>query len=139
MYYVSAEGGGVRLLTDTLSRPNGIALSPDEKTLYVANSDPKRAIWIAYDLENGALSKGRVFFDATDKVDVEKGLPDGMKVDNAGNLWATGPGGVWIFTPEGEHLGTIKTGQATSNCAFNAEKTVLYMTADLYLLRLKLN
>lgn len=136
VYHLSAKTGTVTLLSDALSRPNGIALSPDEKTLYVANSDPNRAIWMAFDLDEGKVSNGRVFFDATDKVGVEKGLPDGLKVDKSGNIWATGPGGVLIFSPQGKHLGTIKTGQGTANCAFNSDQSVFYMTADMYLLRL---
>ena len=139
VYHLSAATGAVQLLTDELSRPNGLALSPDGQTLYVANSDPERAIWMAYDYDSaGKLSNGRVFYDATDQVNVAKGLPDGLKVDKKGNLWATGPGGVWIFAADGRHLGTIKTGQATSNCAFNDDQSVFYMTADMYVLRLKL-
>ncbi len=124
------------LLTKELSRPNGIAFSPDEKTLYVANSDPERAIWMAYDVTaEGNIENGRVFYDATELVGQEKGLPDGLKTDQQGNLFATGPGGVWIFNAEGKVLGKIKTGQATANCAFNEDYSVLYITADMYLLR----
>ncbi len=114
-------------------------LSPDEKTLYVANSDPDRAIWMAYDMDptSGILSK-KIFFDATVLTPKEKGLPDGLKVNDAGYLFATGPGGVFIFSPSGKHLGTIKTGQATANVAFNADQTILFITADSYVLRLKL-
>ena len=137
--YLVNVNGEVQLLDDKLTRPNGLALSPDEKTLYVANSDPERAIWIAYELEDGRnVVSERLLFDATDRVGKEKGLPDGLKVDDGGNIFATGPGGVWIFSPEGKHLGTIKTGEATANCAFNKDKSVLYMTADAYILRLKL-
>ena len=137
--YRVTPSGETSLLTDKLSRPNGLALSPDEKTLYVANSDPKKAIWMAYTLdENGRISGEELFFDATARVSKEKGLPDGLKVDKAGNVFATGPGGVWILSPEGKHLGTIKTGEATANCAFNADNTVLFMTADSYLLRVRL-
>ena len=139
VYKVTPEGM-VTLLTTELSRPNGIAFSPDESTLYVANSDPKKAIWMAYDVaEDGTLMNGRVFFDATAWVGKEKGLPDGLKVDIQGNIFATGPGGVWVFTADGKHLGTIKTTQATSNCAFgDLDGSFLYMTADMYLLRVKL-
>ena len=127
------------LLTDELSRPNGIALSPDEKTLYVANSDPERAIWMAYDLlPSGRIDNGRVFFDATELVAEHPGLPDGLKMDEAGNLFATGPGGVLVFSPDGRHLGTIRTTQATANGAFDRDGTTLYMTADSYLLRIRL-
>jgi gluconolactonase len=132
--------GKVTLLTDELSRPNGIALSPDEKTLYVANSDPERAIWMAYDLlPSGGIANGRVFFDVTDKVAERPGLPDGLKVDKAGRLFATGPGGVLVFSAEGRHLGTIRTPQATANCAFDRDGTALFMTSDSLLLRLRLD
>jgi gluconolactonase len=131
--------GTVTLLTGELTRPNGIAFSPDERTLYVANSDPERAIWMAWDvLDDGSIGNGRVFFDATPWVGVRPGLPDGLKVDPQGNLFATGPGGVLVFTPDGRHLGTVRTGQATSNCAFGDGGRSLYMTADSYLLRLRL-
>jgi gluconolactonase len=94
---------------------------------------------MTYELDkNRSIVSEKLFFDATDWVAKEKGLPDGLKVDNGGNVFATGPGGVWIFSPEGKHLGTIKTGEATANCAFNADKSVLYMTADSYILRLKI-
>jgi len=137
--YRLKPGGELTLLTDQLSFPNGIAFSPDEKTLYVAVSDPKRAVWMAYDVKpDGTIDRGRVFFDATSMVgESRKGLPDGMKVDQAGNLFATGPGGVLVFSPEGKHLGTINTGEATANCAWGDDGTVLYITADMYLCRLK--
>lgn len=131
--------GDVHIMDAELSRPNGIAFSPDENVLYVANSDPDHAIWMAYDIdkESGILSK-KVFYDVTELTSTEKGLPDGLKVNDAGYLFATGPGGIFIFSPSGKHLGTIKTGQATSNVAFNADQTILFITADSYVLRLKL-
>ena len=136
--YRLGTDGTVTLVTDELSRPNGIALSPDEKTLYVANSDPDRAIWMAYDLlPSGGIENGRVFFDATRWVGAQLGLPDGLKVDAAGNLFATGPGGVLVFSPDGRHMGTIRTTQATANAAFDQDRTTLYMTADSLLLRLR--
>jgi gluconolactonase len=137
--YKLAKDGTLTLLTKELSRPNGIAFSPDGKTLYVANSDPERAIWMSFDvLPDGTIDQGNVFFDVTDKVDKELGLPDGMKVNSKGYIFATGPGGVFIFNPEGKHLGTIKTTQATANCAFNTDETELYITADMFLLRVDL-
>ena len=136
VYRYSEDNDALTLLTDELSRPNGIGFSPDGNTLYVANSDPQRAIWMAYDVtDDGNVENGRVFYDATEKVGEEKGLPDGFAVHSSGNIFATGPGGVWIFTPEGEHLGTLKTGQATANCTFNADESYLYITADMYLMR----
>jgi gluconolactonase len=132
--------GKVSLVTDALERPNGIALSPDEKTLYVANSHPPRPIWMAFDVKpDRTVANGRVFFDATALIAKTKrtGNPDGMKVDKDGNLFATGPGGVLIFSPQGKHLGTILTGQATANVAFGDDGSTLYITADPFLARVK--
>ena len=131
--------GTVTLLTDTMTRPNGIGFSPDEKTLYVANSDPERAIWMAFPvLEDGGLGEGKVFGDVTEMVGTEKGLPDGMVIDAQGNLFATGPGGVHIYAPDGTRLGIIKTGEATANCTFGGEDgSTLFVTADMYLCRLQ--
>jgi gluconolactonase len=128
---------GSLILLDTLSRPNGIALSPDESTLYVANSDPDKAIWMKYTLTDSA-TLGRVFFDATSLVPSEKGLPDGLRVDGRGNLFATGPGGVFIFDPSGKQLGKIRLPVPSANCAFDADRKYLYITADMYLLRITL-
>jgi gluconolactonase len=138
--YRLTRAGQLTLLTSELTFPNGIAFSPDEKTLYVANSDPQRAIWMAYDVRpDGTIGSGRVFFDATAAARAGKpGLPDGMKVDGAGNLFASGPGGIFIFSPAGKHLGTIVTGQPTANCAFGDDGSTLYMTANDRLLRVRL-
>jgi gluconolactonase len=136
--YRLKPGGELTLLTDKLTFPNGIAFSPDEKVLYVAVSDPARAIWMAYDVkEDGTIAHGRVFFDSTKLVKEHKGLPDGMKVDVKGNLFATGPGGVFIFSPDGKHIGTLNTGEATANCNWGNDGTTLYITADMYLCRIK--
>jgi gluconolactonase len=139
VYRVSKDGQ-VALLTKELSRPNGIAFSPDQKTLYVANSDPQRAIWMAYDVKpDGSIANGRVFFDATSWVGpAKKGLPDGLKVDTQGHLFATGPGGVLVFDKDAKHLGTFATGEATSNCAFGEDGSTLFITADMNVLRLRL-
>jgi gluconolactonase len=138
--YRLTRTGELTLLTTELTFPNGLAFSPDEKTLYVANSDPQRAIWMAYDVRpDGTIGNGRVFFDATSLARAGKpGLPDGMKVDRAGNLFASGPGGIFVFSPAGKHLGTIVTGQPTANCAFGDDGSTLYMTANDRLLRLRL-
>ena len=139
--YRLSKDGELTLLTRDMTRPNGIAFSPDESTLYVAQSDPEAAIWMAYHVKpDGTLGKGRVFFDATAWVkEGKKGLPDGMKVDQHGNLFATGPGGVHVFAPDGTHLGTFETGQATGNCTWGDDGSTLYINADMYLLRIKLN
>ena len=135
--YCISPNGTIRLVYSGLNRPNGLAFSPDEKTLYVANSDPKRNLWMAFDVVgDGSLTNERVFFDATSFSRV--GLADGMKVHSKGYVFATGPGGVLIFSPEGKHLGTILTEERTANCAFNEDESALYMTSDRYLTRIKL-
>lgn len=138
--YRLSSSGELTLLARDLRFPNGIALSPDERTLYVANSDPERAIWMAYDVAgDGSLSNGRVLFDATPLLRAgRQGLPDGLAVDARGNLFATGPGGVLVLAPDGRHLGTIETGTAAANCAFGDGGSTLYITADMRLLRIRL-
>jgi gluconolactonase len=130
-------GGKLQLVIKDLTRPNGIAFSPDEKTLYVANSDPERKLWMRYDVAaNGSVSNGKVFADAT--AEKEDGLPDGMKVDSLGNIYATGPGGVWVFSPDGKHLGTIKPPETPANCGWGEDGKSLYLTARTGLYRIKL-
>ena len=134
-----AKDGTVTLLTRDMTRPNGLAFSPDERRLYVAQSDPQAAIWRVFDVKaDGMIENGRVLLDATPMTKDRRGLPDGLKIDTEGNLFATGPGGVLVITPQGKHLGTIVTGQATSNCAFGDDGRRLYMTADDYLMRVRL-
>ena len=129
--------GKLKLIIKDMSRPNGIALSPDEKTLYVANSDPKRKLWMRYDLAaDGSVKNGRVFADVT--AEKEDGLPDGMKVDAKGNVYATGPGGVWVFSADGKHLGTIKAPEIPANCGWGDDGKSLYLTARTGLYRIKL-
>jgi gluconolactonase len=139
--YRRDKSGRITMIVRDMTRPNGIALSPDHKTIYVNNSDPNKAVCMAYDIKwDGTLTNPRVFADMTPLVKQGglKGLPDGLKVDKNGNLFATGPGGVLVFDPDGTHLGTINTGEATANCAFGGKDgSVLYMTADNYLCRVK--
>lgn len=131
--------GTVTLLVDSLTRPNGIAFMPEEKTIIIANSDPEKAIWYAYDLlENDSVENGRIFHDASEAAKKEAGLPDGLKIDKQGNVFATGPGGIWIFNRQGKVLGKIKIPVATANCAFSKDEKTLYITADSYLVRLKM-
>jgi gluconolactonase len=138
VYRVSKDGT-LTLLTKEMSRPNGICFSPDEKTLYVANSDPKQPVWMAFDVKaDGTLGKGRVFYDATRFVEQKRlGLPDGMKADHKGNLFATGPGGVLVLTPQAKLLGVIATGVRTSNCNWGDDGSTLYVTADHNLTRIR--
>jgi len=135
--YRLSKDGRLTLLTKEMSRPNGIAFSPDYKTLYVANSDPKAAIWKSFPVkEDGTLGKSKLLYDATKFVGKRPGLPDGMAVDVDGNIWATGPGGVHIFTPQGKLLGRISTGEKTANCTFGGpDGGTLFLTADMYLCR----
>ncbi len=137
VYRVTPDGK-ISLLISDLTRPNGLAFSPDEKTLYVAQSDPEKAIIMAYPVQaDGSLGKGKPLHDATADVATLKGLPDGLRVDKNGILFATGPGGVRILSPEGKLLGRIDTGEATANCAFGDDGSTLYITADMYLCRIK--
>jgi len=137
--YALYPDGAIALLDDKLTRPNGIILSPDEGTLYVANSDANDAKWMAYDLdENGMPDTRREILNVTADVKAgEPGLPDGMAIDTNGNLYATGPGGVLILSPEGERLGLISTGTAIANCTFGDDGHTLYMTSHTFLARVE--
>jgi gluconolactonase len=121
------DHGALELLVRDLPRPNGIAFSPDEKTLYVDNSEPKK-IWMSYRVkQDGTLDNGKVFYDASS--DTSPGAPDGMKVDRQGNIYSAGPGGIWIFSPAGKHLGTIRMPDKASNAAWgDADGKTLYIT-----------
>jgi len=137
--YRIKSGGEIQLLTKEITRPNGIALSPDEKTLYVCNSDPMIPVIYAFDVkDDGSIDKQREFFNTTKWFkEARKGLPDGLKVDVHGNVFATGPGGVFVLTPKGDYLGRIDTKVATANCNWGEDGSVLYMTADKSLCKIK--
>jgi gluconolactonase len=131
--------GSVTLLEAGQTRPNGIGLSPDEQTLYVANSDgPPNRLWMSYPvLEDLSLGDGTVFFDASGMT--EAGAPDGLTLDKAGNLYATGPGGVLVFDSEGRHLGTIMAEEIPANAGWGDDGRTLYMTARTGLYRIRLS
>ena len=131
-------GGELQLLHSEMKSPNGLAFSPDEKYLYVANSDRAKKIWMRFEVQSDStIANGTVFYDATQET--EEGSPDGMKVDKNGNLYCTGPGGVWIFSPEGKHLGTIKPPENPANCHWGgSDGKTLYMTARTGLYRIRL-
>jgi gluconolactonase len=136
--YKVTPDGTITLLVRDMTRPNGLAFSPDEKTLYVAQSDPARAIWNAFPVkDDGTLGERKLFADVTDLTKTLPGLPDGLKVDQQGNLFATGPGGVHVYTPDGKRLGRIETGQPTANCGWGDDGSTLYITANSLLLRIK--
>jgi len=128
----------IQLLVSDLTRPNGIAFSPDEKYLYVNNSEPKK-IWMRYRVQaDGELTEAKLFYDAT--ADTRAGAPDGMKVDAEGNIYSTGPGGVWIFSPEGKALGTILISEKAANVAWaGPDRKTLYITASSSIYRIHLN
>lgn len=136
--YLYQPDAPLKLVIDDLSFPNGIALSPDETTLYVAVSDPENAVIMAYDLDaNGTASNGRVFFDAGPELKDGGGLPDGMVVANNGTIFATGPEGVYVLAPEtGAVLGVISTGMPTSNCTLDDDEAYLYMTSSSVMARI---
>jgi gluconolactonase len=136
VYRITAAGK-FELLTKDIPYPNGLAFSPDEKKLYVANSRPDK-FWMVYDVQaDGTISNGKKLLDLTN--DPGEGVPDGMKVDRLGNLYATGPGGVLVISPQGKHLGTIQLPEVPANCAWgDADAKSLYITARTGLYRIKL-
>jgi gluconolactonase len=136
--YVAKAEGDVILLIDSLTRPNGLAFLPDGKILIVANSDAQRARWYRFEIEQDSVVRASVFYDATREAQTENGLPDGLKIDRNGVIYATGPGGVWIFNDHGKLLGKIKVDVSAANCALSDDEKTLYITADMYLLRVKL-
>ncbi|WP_455377229.1 SMP-30/gluconolactonase/LRE family protein [Petrachloros mirabilis] len=136
VYRVQKDGTVTRLIAD-IKAPNGIAFSPDEKTLYVSDVDPERAAWLAYDVKaDGTVSNGRVLFDATRwRRDPFFG-PDGFKVDEHGYIFGARPGGLSVIAPDGTLLGTIETGQPTSNVAWGEDGSTLFITGGSAVYRL---
>lgn len=138
--YRRDTSGDLTLLTTVLDRPNGIGLSPDEKTLYVAQSDPNRPIWMAFPINSDrTLGEGKVLHSAKKAMSEFPGLPDGLVVSADGTIFGSGPGGVYVISPEGKLLGRLLTGGRTSNCTFGPDGKALYITADSYLCRVRLN
>ena len=138
--YVAPAEGDVKVIVDSLTRPNGLAFLKNKKTLIVANSDSGKAKWYAFDLtETDSVTNARIFYDATENAKTEKGLPDGLKVDSNNNIFATGPGGVWVFNADGKVLGKIKFNDfPVSNCALSSDEKTLFLTADSYILKVTL-
>jgi len=136
--YKLKKDGAVILLTDSISRPNGIAFFPGGKRLLVASSDPVKPNWYSFDISGDSLINGKIFYSTSGHDNNLKGLPDGLKIDSNGNVFATGPGGLYIFNSEGKLLGNVKLENATSNCALSPDEKTLYITNDMYVLRLKM-
>lgn len=129
--YKVSKKGKITLLTDTLTRPNGIAFFPDGKTILISNSDPQKPFWYAYDLDkNGLFTHGRIFYSAMAASKTAAGMPDGMKIAKNGDVFASGPGGLWVFNKEGKLLGKILVNDLVSNCSFSADERTLYVTSN---------
>ncbi len=124
--------GAVSLLVDDMTFPNGVILSPDERSLYVAQSDPDAPLIRRFDVPASASDRvggGEIWFDAKPFMHADGGLPDGMAVATTGHLFLAGPGGVLVIDPQGQCLGRIGTGRATANCAFGEDGRTLFITA----------
>jgi gluconolactonase len=136
--YRVQPGGEVTALVRDLDAPNGIAFSPDERTLYVSNAYAERPVWMAYPvLGDGTLGPGAPFADARAYVAPGEGVPDGLKVDLRGNLYGAGPGGVHVFAPDGTRLGRIVTGVPTGNVAWGEDGATLFIAANHRILRVR--
>jgi gluconolactonase len=125
------------LLVDSITRPNGIAFTPDEKKLIIACSDPQKPNWYIFDIDENGAKNGRIFYSCALEEKLP-GLPDGLKIDKNGNIFASGPGGIRVFNPEGKMLGILKLDNPASNCALSPDQKTLYITNDMYVLRLKM-
>ena len=136
--YKVKVNGEVILLVDSITRPNGIALMPGEKKLIVANSDDEKPNWYIFDMNGDSVTNGKIFYSAAEEAKTMRGVPDGFKIDKNGNVYATGPGGVYIFNSEGKKLGMVRLDNASSNCALSPDEKTLYITNDMYVLRFKM-
>jgi gluconolactonase len=138
VYFLPPDGSELRLVAGDFEMPNGLAFSPDERTLYIDDSAPERRHVRVFRVEeDGSLSNGRLFHDMNSR---KPGDPDGMKVDVCGNIYCAGAGGVWIFSPQGGLLGTIKTPETPSNCAWgDGDLQSLYITARTSVYRVRVN
>jgi gluconolactonase len=137
VYKVSRDGK-VTLMADSLTRPNGIAFMPDGKSVIVANSDPALPDWYIFDYDGEKFVNGRLFYSAKGHDKTMRGLPDGFKIDKSGNVFATGPGGVYIFDKTGKKLGLLSLEDPASNCALSKDQKTLYITNNNKFLRWKL-
>ena len=136
--YRLSRDGKLTLLTTEIKAPNGIAFSPDEKKLYVADS--ARALWFVFDVKiDGTLSPGKVFFDGTEVSKGRLGVADSLKVDVHGNIFAAAPGGLFVMAPDGTLLGRFDLGTATGNCAWGEDGSTLFITSNHILYRIRLN
>jgi gluconolactonase len=137
--YRISKDGKITLLTDTITRPNGIAFLPGGKTIIISNSDPNKPFWYAYDIDkNGLFTYGRIFYSSIAAPKTAAGMPDGIKVNHNGNIFATGPGGIWVFNKTGKLLGKILVNDLASNCSLSADEKTLYVTSNHRVLKVNL-
>jgi len=137
--YKYSKDGKLALLTKDIKAPNGIAFSPDEMKLYISNADPANAVWMVFDVKaDGTIENGKVLFNAAAWTKNKPGVPDGMKVDQEGNIFGAGPGGIHVISPNGKHLGSIETGVPTGNLAWGEDGSSLFITSNTNVYRLKL-
>ena len=137
--YKFSKDGKLTLLTKDIKAPNGIAISPDEKKLYVSNADTNNAVWMVFDVKaDGMIENGKVLFNATVWTKSKPGVPDGIKIDRDGNIFGAGPGGIHVIAPDGNHLGSIETGVPTGNLAWGEDGSTLFITSNHNVYRLKL-
>jgi gluconolactonase len=137
--YRIARDGKITMLTDTLTRPNGIAFFPGGKTILIANSDQAKPFWYAYGLDRNSLfTHGRIFYSSLTASKTVAGLPDGMKITRTGIVFATGPGGIWVFNKSGKLLGKLLFNDLTSNVALSADEKTLYVTSNHRVLKVAL-
>jgi gluconolactonase len=135
--YRLSRAGKLTLLTTEVKAPNGIAFSPDEKKLYVADS--ARALWFVFEVKpDGTLSTGRVLFDGVEPSKDRPGVADSLKVDIHGNIFAAAPGGLYVIAPDGSLLGRFDLGTATGNCAWGEDGSTLFITSNTILYRIRL-
>jgi gluconolactonase len=136
--YKVKKNGEVILLVDSIPRPNGIAFLPGEKKLIIACSDAKKPNWYEYDVKGDVLTNGKIFYSSIGSPKGERGAPDGMKVDTRGNIFASGPGGIWIFNSQAKLLGKLHLTEQASNCALSADEKTLYITNNMQVLKFKM-
>lgn len=136
--YKWKANGELILLLDSISRPNGIALFSDQQKMLVACSDPRKPYWYQFTLAGDSLTDGRIFYSAANREKGERGLPDGLKIDSRGIVYASGPGGVWIFDQDAKALGRIRLEEAVSNVALSKDEKTLYVTNDMHILRIRM-
>lgn len=136
--YKVKPNGEVILLVDSITRPNGIAFLPGEKKIIIACSDHDNPYWYQFEVNGDSLTNGKIFYSTAGVDKSIEGSRDGLKVDKNGNIFATAPGGVWIFSNEGKILGKLNLPERTSNCALSTDEKTLFITNDMYVLRLKM-